>query len=157
MKKLLLFFIVSNLIFTIDFKLGATFKQAGYTTSASTEDLINGKGVIQYDEPILAINAELTQNILFGEIGIGASFEQGYKVGNESFDAIPVYGLFKLNVLPIPPYPYINAKYGKTFYQNVQGVTLTDGEFYSLGAGITIDNLELEVSAQGKNAWKRDK
>ncbi len=151
MKKLLVFLLVSSIVLAIDFKLGASFKQAGYTTSSSTQDLINGNGVIDYDEPILAINAELTQDIVFGEVGVGASFEQGYKVGTESFDAVPVYGLFKLKILPIPPHPYINARYGKTFYQNVQGVTLTDGEFYSIGAGISIENLEIEVSAEGKD------
>ncbi len=151
MKKSLLFLVISSLIFTIDFKLGATLKQAGYTTSKNTQDLIDGNGVIKYDDPILAINGELTQDILIGEIGLGASFEQGYRVKDESFDAVPVYGLFKLKVLPIPPHPYVNARYGKTLYQNVQGVTLTDGEFYSIGAGITVDNLEIEISAEGKD------
>lgn len=151
MKVLIVFLFISISIFTLDFKLGASFKQAGYTTSENTQDLINGQGVIEYDEPILAINGELTQDIIFGEIGVGASFEQGYKVGDESFDAIPVYALFKLKVLPFPPHPFINARYGKTYYQNVQGVTLTDGEFYSIGAGVSIDNLEIEVSAEGKD------
>ena len=120
MKKLLLIAmaVLSLNAFALSVNVGASYQEAAYTYDTGIFDAISGSGKVDYDDPILAVNVEVTQGLVIGEIGAGASFEQGYKHGSESFDAIPVYGLLKINLFPIGVKPYLTAKYGTTFYVN---------------------------------------
>ena len=155
MKKLLLlaFAVLSLNAFALSVNVGASYQKASYTTETGLFDAISGDNVHDYDDPVLALNVELTQGFIFGELGAGASYEQGYKTGTASFDAVPVYGIVKLNLFPIGIKPYISAKYGTVLYMNEENVTMDNGQYVSIGLGLTlIDTLQLEGSLNASKA-----
>ncbi len=157
MKKLLLlaFAVLSLNAFALSVNVGASYQKASYTTETGLFDAISGDNVHDYDDPVLALNVELTQGFIFGEIGAGASYEQGYKTGTASFDAVPVYGIVKLNLFPIGIKPYISAKYGTVLYMNEENVTMDNGQYVSIGLGLTlIDTLQLEGSLNASKATR---
>lgn len=157
MKKLLLIAmaVLSLNAFALSVNVGASYQEAAYTCDTGIFDAISGSGKVDYDDPILAVNVEVTQGLVIGEIGAGASYEQGYKDGSESFDAIPVYGLLKVNLFPIGIKPYLTAKYGTTFYVNEKNVDMKGGQNLSIGAGITlVDTLQLEGTLNASKAEK---
>lgn len=117
-----------------------------------TPDSLKNK-VHDFQKSVPFINVEVTQGLVIGDIGVGASYEQGYeRADGIKYDAIPIYGLVKLNLFPILVKPYISAKYGTILYQNVEGAT-SDFEspmFYSLGVGLTVaGKITLEGTVQG--------
>lgn len=117
-----------------------------------TPDSLDGK-VHDFQSSVPFINVEVTQGLVIGEVGVGASYEQGYeRADGISYDAIPVYGVVKLNIFPILIKPYIAAKYGTVLYQNVEGTTneFKSPVFYSLGVGVTLaGKVTVEGTAQG--------
>lgn len=117
-----------------------------------TPDSLEGK-VHDFQGSVPFINLEVTQGLVIGEVGVGASYEQGYeREDGITYDAIPVYGIVKLNVFPILIKPYIAAKYGTILYQNVKGTTseFKSPVFYSLGLGVTLaGKVTVEGTAQG--------
>ena len=148
MKKILLlaFTIVSLNAFALSVNIGASYTQPRYVDSTNIFDVVTGssKGN-DYDAPVYAANLEVTQGFVIGEVGLGASYEQGYKRGTEQFDAIPVYGLVRLNLFPIAIKPYVNAKYGTTLYTKKVNTDITGGQYLSLGVGLTVlDSLQVE-------------
>lgn len=151
MKILIIFLMITHFSLALDYTIGLSYKQAGYSEGNDSTKLVDQTAMIMYDEPVLSASIELIQDIYVGYIGAGASYEQGYKIGTESFDALPVYGILKINIFPGDIQPYIHGKYGKTYYQNVEGVTLVDGEFYSVGAGIKAEGVILEISVEAKS------
>ena len=157
MKKLLLlaFAVLSLNAFALSVNVGASYQKASYTTETGLFDAISGDNVHDYDDPVLALNVELTQGFIFGELGAGASYEQGYKTGTASFDAVPVYGIVKLNLFPIGIKPYISAKYGTVLYMNEDNVNMDNGQYVSIGLGLTlIDTLQLEGSLNASKATR---
>lgn len=158
MKKLLLlaFAVLSLNAFALSINVGASYQKASYTYDTGLFDAVTGgSNIIDYDDPVLALNVELTQGFIFGEIGAGASYEQGYKTGTASFDAVPVYGIVKLNLFPIGIKPYISAKYGTVLYMNEENVTMDNGQYVSIGLGLTlIDTLQLEGSLNASKATR---
>lgn len=142
MKKLLL--LVSVLLtvnlFALDLYVGPS---VSYGNEWNTK--VTPATHTKYKEKVYGVNLELTQAIPFVELGIGVSYEKDYKMGTESYDAMPVYGLAKVNLFPIGVKPYLVAKYGKVMFENAKNVTLKDGDFYSAGLGITLlKKLQLE-------------
>ena len=152
MKKLLLiaFAVLSLNAFALSVNVGASYQKSSFTTDTGLFDAVSGgSNVHDYDDPVLAVNVELTQGFILGEIGAGASYEQGYKydaLGIE-YDAVPVYGILKINLFPIGIKPYVSAKYGTILYLNQKGIDLDNGQYLSVGLGVTlIDTLQLEGS-----------
>ena len=119
-------------------------------------DAISGDNVHDYDDPVLALNVELTQGFIFGELGLGASYEQGYSINDiVKYDAVPVYGIAKINLFPIGIKPYISAKYGTVLYLNQENIDLDNGQYVSIGLGVTlIDTLQLEGSLNASKATR---
>ena len=100
-----------------------------------------------YDDPIYGLNVEIVQSIPFVELGLGTSYETGFKLGNASYDAVPIYVLAKYNLFPKGVKPYLVAKYGLVLYQNEENCVLDNGAYYSVGVGITLlRKLQLEGS-----------
>ena len=100
-----------------------------------------------YDDPIYGLNIEIVQSIPFVELGLGTSYETGFKLGNASYDAVPIYVLAKYNLFPKGVKPYLVAKYGLVLYQNEENCVLDNGAYYSIGVGITLlRKLQLEGS-----------
>ena len=159
MKKLLLlaFAVLSLNAFALSVNVGASYQKASYTTDTGLFDAVTGgSNIVDYEDPVLALNVELTQGFIFGEIGAGASYEQGYKFADgASFDAVPVYGIVKLNLFPIGIKPYISAKYGTVLYMNEDNVNMDNGQYVSIGLGLTlIDTLQLEGSLNASKATR---
>lgn len=148
MKKIifLVFSLMSLNAFAISVSLGGGMHVGG------TYDSLDGK-VHDFQGSVPFINLEVTQGLVIGEVGVGASYEQGYeREDGITYDAIPVYGIVKLNVFPILIKPYIAAKYGTIFYQNVKGTAneFKSPVFYSLGLGVTLaGKVTVEGTAQG--------
>lgn len=156
MKKLVFLGLVllSLNVFAIGVNIGATVSQAQYADTSNAFDILTGSGTVQkdYQDPIYAVNVEVTQNILIGDIGIGASYEQGYKrQDGETFNAIPIYGLVRINLFPILIKPYVTVKYGTTIFTNISNSsTYTGAQTVGLGVGITVmDMLTIEGAANG--------
>ena len=100
-----------------------------------------------YDDPIYGLNVEVVQSIPFIELGLGTSYETGFKIGNASYDSVPIYVLAKYNLFPKGVKPYLVAKYGLVLYQNEENCSLDNGAYYSIGVGITLlRKLQLEGS-----------
>lgn len=134
MKKLLVFALLSLNILALDFYVGVN-ANAGATEWNPKATKIEKK---EYKDEVYGLTVELTQAIPFVELGLGLGYEPEYKYDNYSFDVMPVYGLAKFNLFPLGVKPYVVAKYGKTVYEEVKGVDLKDGAYYSVGLGITL-------------------
>ncbi len=143
MKKLLIFIILAINAFAIDIYVGANMSGA---TSWDTEPSPMKK--TNYDDPIYGLNVEIVQSIPFVELGLGTSYETGFKTTeNKSYDAVPIYVLAKYNLFPKGVKPYLVAKYGLVLYQNEENCVLDNGAYYSVGVGITLlRKLQLEGS-----------
>ena len=142
MKKLLIFIILAINAFAIDIYVGANMSGAtSWDTEPSPMENTN------YDDPIYGLNVEIVQSIPFVELGLGTSYETGFKLGNASYDAVPIYVLAKYNLFPKGVKPYLVAKYGLVLYQNEENCVLDNGAYYSVGVGITLlRKLQLEGS-----------
>lgn len=140
MKKLLFFILMSLNILALGVNVSASVQTARYATTSNTIDLISGNVTTQsYVSPIYVINLELVQEFDYGDIGIGASYEQGYQRQNneESFNAVPIYGIGKFKMGPL----FLNAKYGTTLYVNVSNnATYTNAQYLQMGLGLRADN-----------------
>lgn len=160
MKKILLlaFAVLSLNAFALSVNVGASYQKASYTFDTGLFDAVSGDNVHDYDDPVLALNVELTQGFIFGELGAGASYEQGYSINNViKYDAVPVYAIAKINLFPVGVKPYISAKYGRIFYMNQENIDLNNGEYLSLGLGVTlIDTLQLEGSLNAQKTETAD-
>ena len=160
MKKLLLlaFAVLSLNAFALSVNVGASYQKASFTTDTGLFDAISGDNVHDYDDPVLALNVELTQGFIFGELGLGASYEQGYSINDiVKYDAVPVYGIAKINLFPIGIKPYISAKYGTVLYLNQENIDLDNGQYVSIGLGVTlIDTLQLEGSLNANKTKDSD-
>ena len=142
MKKLLIFIILAINAFAIDIYVGANMSGA---TSWDTD--VSPMKKTNYDDPIYGLNVEIVQSIPFVELGLGTSYETGFKLGNASYDAVPIYVLAKYNLFPKGVKPYLVAKYGLVLYQNEENCVLDNGAYYSVGVGITLlRKLQLEGS-----------
>lgn len=117
-----------------------------------TPNSLEGK-VHDFQKSVPFVNVEVTQGLVIGDIGVGVSYEQGYeREDGITYDAIPIYGLVKLNLFPILVKPYLAAKYGTILYQNVEGTTseFDSPMFYSLGVGLTLaGKITVEGTFQG--------
>lgn len=158
MKRIILlaFALMSLNAFALSVNIGASMQQARYVDTTNIFKVATGTSQgTDYDNPVYALNVEVTQGFIIGEVGLGASYEQGYKRGTDSFDAIPVYGLVRLNLFPIAIKPYVNVKYGTTIYTNVVGADMKGGEYISLGLGVTVlDTLQIEGSLNANKATR---
>jgi len=127
------------------FELAALY--VGMTPKSLDGKVHDFKGAVPF------VNVEVTQGLVIGDIGVGASYEQGYeREDGITYDAVPVYGIVKLNLFPILVKPYIAAKFGTVLYQNVEGTTSTfeSPVFYSLGVGLTLaGKITVEGTVQG--------
>ena len=143
MKKLLIFIILAINAFAIDIYVGANMSGA---TSWDTD--VSPMKKTNYDDPIYGLNVEIVQSIPFVELGLGTSYETGFKTTeNKSYDAVPIYVLAKYNLFPKGVKPYLVAKYGLVLYQNEENCVLDNGAYYSVGVGITLlRKLQLEGS-----------
>lgn len=133
MKKFILFALLSLNAFALDLYLGAT---ANYGSEWNPKVLPIDKS--NYKDVTYGVNLELTQVIPLMELGLGAAYEYEYILGTSSYDAVPVYGLVKINLFPMGVKPYLVAKYGITYYVNQKNTTMIDGDFYSAGLGLTL-------------------
>lgn len=140
MKKLLIFLLLTFNSFALSINVSASLQTAKYAATSNTIDLISGNVETQtYISPIYVVNLELVQEFGYGNIGVGASYEQGYQRQNneESFNAIPVYGIGTIKMGPL----YLNAKYGTTLYVNVSNdATYTNAQYLQAGIGLEADN-----------------
>lgn len=142
MKKKLFFliFLLSNIsVFAIKVNISASLETARYSTTGNTFDLIGGSGDSHsYVNPIYTANVEILQDFDYGEIGMGASYEQGYeRQDGETFNAIPLYGVAKIKFDPL----YLSAKYGTTLYVDVNtDSTYKNAEYLSMGLGMDLGN-----------------
>ena len=70
MKKLLLIAmaVLSLNAFALSVNVGASYQEAAYTDDTGIFDAISGSGKVDYDDPILAVNVEVTQGLVIGEI-----------------------------------------------------------------------------------------
>mgnify|MGYP000467482218 CR=1 FL=1 len=114
MKKLLIFIILAINAFAIDIYVGANMSGA---TSWDTD--VSPMKKTNYDDPIYGLNVEIVQSIPFVELGLGTSYETGFKLGNASYDAVPIYVLAKYNLFPKGVKPYLVAKYGLVVIDNL--------------------------------------
>ena len=161
MKKLLVFIILAINAFAIDIYVGANMSGA---TSWNKD--VSPMKKTNYDDPVYGLNVEVVQSIPFVELGLGTSYETGFKMGDASYDSVPIYVLAKYNLFPKGVKPYLVAKYGLVLYQNEENCVLDNGAYYSIGVGITllrklqlegsyslatgeIDNIDLNVTRAG--------
>lgn len=140
MKKIILFFLLGINIFAININISGSVQTARYAETSGVIDLVNGTVETKsYVSPIYVINMEVVQDFEYGELGFGASYEQGYKRqdGEESFNAIPIYGIGRVKMGPI----FLNAKYGTTLYTGISdGTKYSNGQYLQAGLGIISDN-----------------
>lgn len=158
MKKIMIlaFAVLSLNAFALSVTVGASYVQPRYVDSSNIFNVVTGssKGN-DYDSSVLAANVEVTQGFVIGEVGAGASYEKGYKRGSEEFDAIPVYGLLRINLFPIAIKPYVNAKYGTVIYTNKKNTDISGGQYLNLGLGLTvIDTLQIEGNLSANEATR---
>lgn len=158
MKRILFLFLIlfSANIFAIKVNISASMQTAKYAETSNVWSLSQGDGAISYEDPIYAVNVEVVQELFsIGEIGAGATYEQGYKrTDGETFNAIPIYGIVRVAFSPL----YLNVKYGTTIYSQVSdpNTTYKDAQYLSAGAGIEFDNsMKLEYSVNA-NTVKRN-
>ena len=134
---LLLFLIFSFSAFAVKVNISASLESARYGVTNNTLDLVGGSsGTYSYVKPIYTINCEVVQDFDYGEIGLGASYEQGYeRQDGETFNAIPIYGIAKFKLNPL----YFNAKYGTTMYVDVNtDSSYTNAQYRSMGLWIDL-------------------
>lgn len=140
MKKIILFFLLGINIFAININISGSVQTARYAETSGVIDLVNGTVETKsYVSPIYVINMEVVQDFEYGELGFGASYEQGYKRqdGEESFNAIPIYGIGRIKMGPL----FLNAKYGTTLYTGISdGTKYSNGQYLQAGLGIISDN-----------------
>lgn len=140
MKKIILFLMIGLNTFALSVNISASLQTARYAEASGVVDLVTGKVESKsYVSPIYVINMEVIQDFDYGEIGIGASYEQGYERqnGEESFNAIPIYGIGRIKMGPI----FFNAKYGTTLYTGVSdGTKYSNAQYLQAGLGIISDN-----------------
>lgn len=144
MKKILAltFVLLSVNLFCIDLYLGGAVNYGNEWNPKATPI-----SKTDYDNEVYSVNLELTQVLPILEIGAGVAYEKGYKLGAQSYDAIPVYGLLKVNLFPIGVKPYLVAKYGTTIYAQEKNISIDNGAYYSAGLGLTLlKRLQLEAT-----------
>lgn len=146
MKKILLFCLLGLNLFAINLNISGSLQTARYAEVSGVIDLVNGTVESKsYVSPIYIINMEVVQDFEYGELGFGASYEQGYERqdGEESFNAIPIYGIARITMGPL----FFNAKYGTTLYTGISDETkYSKGQYLQAGLGIISDN---NVSLEG--------
>jgi len=138
MKKLVWFFLVGIKLFALDLNIGFSASEAYKRVDKIRE----------HQQEVYGINLELTHKFLVSELGIGVAYEGDYKYKDESFGALPVYGLVKFNLSKKKISPYVVGKYGKTIFltDSVKGL-----DFFSVGVGVKIhDKIHLELTHEVK-------
>ncbi len=153
MKKLLVFFLVINYVFSLELSVGIIYQQPNYvlntdTTGALYDEVSNSI----YENNIIAPVFELTQDLEIGKISLGASYEYGYKAGLETFDAIPTYVSGTLYLLPLDIAPYIHGSYENVFYINEKNVDMSEGKGIKVGVGLVVEGVYVEVGMKNTNA-----
>lgn len=142
MKKIIVFIILAMNALAVDIYVGAS---ANYANFWDTDKSPMKKS--ELDETVYGINVEMTQSLALVELGLGVSYETRFKMGDVSYDAVPLYALAKFNLFPKGVKPYLVAKYGAVFYQNEKNADLDNGIYYSIGVGMTLlKKLQLEAS-----------
>lgn len=143
MKKIILglFTLMSISAFGLNLNIGVNAN----TGSAYTLDGISLKEGTKFDDPVYGVQLELTQGFIIGDLGVGMSYEPGYKVGAAEFNQMPVYVIGKVYLFPLVVKPYFAVKVGQTMYSG--DYDLDNGFFYSASIGLTlIDMLQAEAS-----------
>lgn len=142
MKKLnlsiLSFLILSSSVFAVD-----GYVRLGLNTNARKYNQ-ERHGFEQYSPNI---SAELRQSLAFAEVGAGIGYY--HRVGGSNISTIPVYALAKWNVLPLLPVkPYVIGRVGRILKtsEDVKGSDPSGREFYGVGAGMEVFNLEVEAN-----------
>lgn len=146
MKKL---WIVISLLTTFTFSYGYSLNLGVNINQGDIEFKDGSTQKYDFDGQTIGVQLELTQDLLLGEVGAGISIENDYELKgtNSSFRAMPIYLIGKFYVFPVAVKPYLVAKLGKIMYSNVTNMDdMKDGEFYALGAGITlVDTVQVEA------------
>ena len=136
---LLIFLMLSFSAFAVKVNISASLESARYGPTNNTLNLVGGSnGTYSYVNPIYTVNCELVQDFDYGEIGVGASYEQGYeRQDGETFNTIPIYGIAKFKLNPL----YFDARYGTTIYVDVNtDASYTNAQYLSMGIGIDLGN-----------------
>lgn len=156
MKKTILFCILAINVFAININISGSLQTARYAEASGVIDLVNGTVETKsYVSPIYVINMEIVQDFQYGELGLGASYEQGYERqnGEESFNAIPIYGIGSIKMGPL----FLNAKYGTTLYTGISdGTEYSNGQYLQAGIGIASDNNVTLEGTVNANMAKRN-
>ena len=143
MKKLLvaLFTLTSLSAFGLNISLGVNSNSGSY----GERDGLTVKNKTDYKDTVIGIQAEATQGFLIGDLGVGISYEPGYKIGNNyEFDQMPMYLIGRLNLFPVGVKPYLAVKVGKVDYS---GDRSGSDDYYALAGGLTlINSLQAEAS-----------
>lgn len=146
MKKIIIFFLTGIQLLAININVSGSLQTARYAEASGVIDLVNGTVETKsYVSPIYVINMEIVQDFEYGELGLGASYEQGYERqnGEESFNAIPIYGIGSVKIGPL----FLNLKYGTTLYTGISdGTDYSNGQYFQAGLGIISDN---NISLEG--------
>lgn len=132
------FLLLSTSVFAID-----GYVSAGFTTNQKSYNGERG-GFEQYSPNI---SAEVRQSLLFFDVGAGIGYY--HRVGGSSISTVPIYALAKWNVLPLLPVkPYVIGRVGRILKTNedVKGSDPSGREFYGIGAGVEVFNLEIEAN-----------
>lgn len=142
MKKISLgimsFLLLSTSVFAVD-----GYIRVGLGTNSRS---YNGErhGFEQYSPNIAA---EIRQSLVLAEVGAGIGYN--HRVGGSGISTVPVYALAKWNVLPLLPVkPYIIGRVGRILKTNedVSGSDPSGREFYGVGAGVEVFDLEVEAN-----------
>ncbi len=152
-KKILIFLSAINYLFSLDLGVGIIYQQANYvfntnTTSALYDEVSNEI----YENNIVAPVFELSQDLKFGRISLGLSYEYGYKNEVETFDALPTYLSGTLYLLPIDIKPYIHGSFENVFYLNEKNIDMSEGRGIKVGVGLVIEGVYAEVGMKNTNA-----
>lgn len=135
MKKIIILMVLLSYgAMALDFNIGLNVNNGDIKFS-------NDSKTYDFEDRTLGIQFELTQSFVYGELGIGASYEDKYKLESipGSFIAIPVYGLAKVYVFPIAIKPYLVAKGGIISLHGENNIDdLTEGKYYAAGLGVKL-------------------
>lgn len=142
MKKMV-FGIFSFLLLSMSAFAMDGYIRAGFTTNSKSYNRERG-GFEQYSPNI---SAEIRQSLAFADVGAGIGYY--HRVGGSSISTVPVYVLAKWNVFPLLPVkPYVVGRVGRILKtsEDVKGSDPSGREFYAVGAGMEVFDLEVEAN-----------
>ncbi len=157
MKKTILFILLGINLLGFDLRIVLEYPALGYGLDSSFKDDVPFWDEYNYEmKQTLNFGLEIAQDLHFGEIGVGALFEEEYSSGIESFGAVPVYVKGKIYVLPTYYQPYLTASIGQVYYISEKNVDMEDGRLFSFGLGVKVENFDVEVGLREVNALRNN-